>query len=155
MFQTPALWLCRFKRSAWQVPRRGPAGRNARDRLTLLELRAVFVSRLRSLMKRRRRGSKASRTSFASSRRATCPFAKVRPACFSEEGPFDPDADDVVMAPAARGVGRVDPGDGGPPAPSAAAPRPNRPWPLAEIRPLPRPPPLRPLLRPWPLLATT
>ena len=33
----------------------------------------------------------------------------MKPACFSEEGPFDPDADDAVMAPAAREVGVLTP----------------------------------------------
>ena len=151
VFQTPALWLCRAE--AERVAKFHVAdlrGRYAYDRLTLLELRAVFVSLPAFSDEAKARGSRASRTSFGQFETGDLPPSKVKPACFSEEGPFDPDADDAVMAPAAREVvlTPVTAAAARCSVRGAAAPRP-------PIRPQPRPWPLRPLLRPCPLLATT
>ena len=126
IFQTPALWLCRAE--AERVAKFHVAdlrGRYAYDRLTLLELRAVFVSLPAFSDEAKASWKQGLEDKLRSMETGDLPPAKVRPACFSEEGPFDPDADDAVMAPAAREVGVLTPvtaSSSAAPAPSAAAP---------------------------------
>ena len=127
IFQTPALWLCRAE--AERVAKFHVAdlrGRYAYDRLTLLELRAVFVSLPAFSDEAKASWKQGLEDKLRSMETGDLPPAKVRPACFSEEGPFDPDADDAVMAPAAREVGVLTPVTAAAraaPAAAAAAPR--------------------------------
>jgi hypothetical protein len=105
IFQTPALWLCRAE--AERVAKFHVAdlrGRYAYDRLTLLELRAVFVSLPAFSDEAKASWKQGLEDKLRQFETGDLPPAKVKPACFSEEGPFDPDADDAVMAPAAREV---------------------------------------------------
>ena len=124
IFQMPALWLCRAE--AERVAKFHVAdlrGRYAYDRLTLLELRAVFVSLPAFSDEAKASWKQGLEDKLRSMETGDLPPAKVRPACFSEEGPFDPDADDAVMAPAAREVGVLTPVTAAArAAPSAAAP---------------------------------
>ncbi|CAH0377628.1 unnamed protein product [Pelagomonas calceolata] len=124
IFQTPALWLCRAE--AERVAKFHVAdlrGRYAYDRLTLLELRAVFVSLPAFSDEAKASWKQGLEDKLRQFETGDLPPAKVRPPCFSEEGPFDPDADDAVMAPAAREVGVLTPVTAAArAAPSAAAP---------------------------------
>ena len=110
IFQTPALWLCRAE--AERVAKFHVAdlrGRYAYDRLTLLELRAVFVSLPAFSDDAKASWKQGLEDKLRQFETGDLPPSKVKPACFSEEGPFDPDADDAVMAPAAREVGVLTP----------------------------------------------
>ena len=134
IFQTPALWLCRAE--AERVAKFHVAdlrGRYAYDRLTLLELRAVFVSLPAFTDEAKASWKQGLEDKLRQFETGDLPPAKVKPACFSEEGPFDPDADDAVMAPAAREVGVLTPVTAAArAAPSAAA------APRVRTAPLPR-----------------
>ena len=106
IFQMPALWLCRAE--AERVAKFHVAdlrGRYAYDRLTLLELRAVFVSLPAFSDEAKAAWKQGLEDKLRQFETGDLPPAKVRPPCFAGvEGPFDPDADDAVMAPAAREV---------------------------------------------------
>ena len=128
IFQTPALWLCRAE--AERVAKFHVAdlrGRYAYDRLTLLELRAVFVSLPAFSDEAKASWKQGLEDKLRSMETGDLPPSKVKPACFAGvEGPFDPDADDAVMAPAAREVGVLTPVTAAAraaPSAAAAAPR--------------------------------
>ena len=128
IFQTPALWLCRAE--AERVAKFHVAdlrGRYAYDRLTLLELRAVFVSLPAFSDEAKASWKQGLEDKLRSMETGDLPSSKMKPACFAGvEGPFDPDADDAVMAPAAREVGVLTPVTAAAraaPAAAAAAPR--------------------------------
>ena len=127
IFQTPALWLCRAE--AERVAKFHVAdlrGRYAYDRLTLLELRAVFVSLPAFSDEAKASWKQGLEDKLRQFETGDLPPSKVKPPCFSEEGPFDPDADDAVMAPAAREVGVLTPVTAAAraaPSAAAAAPR--------------------------------
>ena len=127
IFQTPALWLCRAE--AERVAKFHVAdlrGRYAYDRLTLLELRAVFVSLPAFSDEAKASWKQGLEDKLRSMETGDLPPAKVRPACFAGvEGPFDPDADDAVMAPAAREVGVLTPVTAAARAAPSAAPAPT------------------------------
>ena len=105
IFQTPALWLCRAE--AERVAKFHVAdltGRYAYDRLTLLELRAVFVS-LPAFTDEAKASWKQGLEDKLRQFETGDLQRQSEAACFAGvEGPFDPDADDAVMAPAAREV---------------------------------------------------
>ena len=110
VFQTPALWMCRAE--AERVAKFHVAdlrGRYAYDRLTLIELRAVFVSLPAFSDEAKAAWKQGLEDKLRSMETGDLPPSKVKPACFDVEGPFDPDADDAVMAPAAREVGVLTP----------------------------------------------
>ena len=103
VFATPALWLCRAEPgrvSKFHVA--DLRGRYAYDRLTLLELRAVYVSLPAFTDTAKAQWKQSLEDKLRAYETGNLPPAKRAPLCFDADGPFDPEADDAVAAPAAR-----------------------------------------------------